>query len=70
LERQNRVFRLYWPLARADSFQPATEAPVHTSGQQPHTATGVPRPGLNSPQEVAADLLAAQHAAGAHTTAH
>ena len=61
LERQNRVFRLYWPLARADSFQPATDAP-----DSPRD-TVAQRPGLNSPQEVAADLVAAQRAAGAHT---
>ena len=61
LERQNRVFRLYWPLARADSFQPAMDAP-----ESPPDAVAQ-RPGLNSPQEVAADLVAAQHAAGAHT---
>jgi glutamate synthase domain-containing protein 2 len=69
LERQNRVFRLYWPLARADSFQPATDAHADTSGQ-PSADTGLQRPGLNSPQEVAADLVAAQHAAGAHTAVH
>ena len=61
LERQNRVFRLYWPLARADSFQPTTDAP-----DSPRD-TVAQRPGLNSPQEVAADLVAAQRAAGAHT---
>ena len=65
LDRQHRVFRLYWPLARADSFQPATDAHAGTNGQP-----SLQRPGLNSPQEVAADLLAAQHAAGAHTAIH
>jgi len=66
LERQNRVFRLYWPLARADSFQPATEqSELHAAPA--HGATPMQRPGLNSPQEVVADLVAAQHAAGAHT---
>jgi len=69
LDRQNRVFRLYWPLARADSFQPATDAHAVTNGQ-PSADTRLQRQGLNSPQEVAADLVAAQHAAGAHTAVH
>ena len=30
LEHQNSVFRLYWPLAQAESFQPLTPIPVHT----------------------------------------
>ena len=38
LPHQNSVFRLYWPLAQADSFQPTSVLPVQTPTLPPQAA--------------------------------
>ena len=68
LDRQHKVFRLYWPLASAHSFRALTSGmelagSTMPSASRPKAAratTDVVSPGLESPLEVASELAAAK----------
>ena len=68
LDRQHKVFRLYWPLASAHSFRALTSGmelagSTMPSASRPKAARGtadVVSPGLESPLEVASELAAAK----------
>ena len=68
LDRQHKVFRLYWPLASAHSFRAQTSGMALAGSAMPSASrpkaaratTDVVSPGLESPQEVASELAAAK----------
>ena len=68
LDGQHKVFRLYWPLASAHSFRAQTSGMALAGSGMPSAArpkaaratADVVSPGLESPQEVASELVAAK----------